>query len=87
MNTQINSKIESALREILKLDSSFKITDESKLKDDLGLDSMSLLTFLMQLEEMIDGFVVDPENLELSDLETVGTVTGYIDKQVKNRDK
>lgn len=86
MGDKIQETIRSALVEVLKLDPSVTISTDSKLKDDLGLDSMSLLTFLMQLEEKIEGFVVDPETLEIADLETVRTVTGYVEKQIQRNE-
>ena len=81
MNAEIMQKIELALREVLHVNQEMQITSTSKLKDDLGLDSMSSLTFLMALEESIDGFVVDPETLEMSDLETVISMANYVMKQ------
>ncbi len=56
----------------------------SKLKDDLGLDSMSSLTFLMALEDNIDGFVVNPDNLEVEHLTTVETIANYVNQQLVN---
>ena len=54
----------------------------AKLKDDLGLDSMTSLTFLMALEDMIEGFIVDPETLEVNDLESIETITSYVERQL-----
>ena len=45
---------------------------------------MSSLKFLMSPEENIEGFVVDPETLEMSDLETVEAIAQYIIKQLNN---
>jgi len=59
-----------------------QITPMAKLKDDLGLDSMSSLTFLMALEESIDGFVVDPHTLDLNDLDCVQSITHYVERQL-----
>jgi len=55
---------------------------ENHLREDLHLDSMSSLMFLMKLEESIDGFYVDPETLDAKDLETVSSVVHYVDTQI-----
>lgn len=82
MPTDVIIKVKSTLIEVLNLKKETNISDQSKLKDDLGLDSMSSLTFLMKLEENIDGFVVDPETLEMSDLETISSIAQYVLSQL-----
>lgn len=87
MMNNIKEKIKLALVETLNLDSNHGIENHSKLKDDLGLDSMSSLTFLMKLEETIDDFNVDPETLEMEDLMTVESINHYIAKQIETSAK
>jgi acyl carrier protein len=82
MKTNIMQKVKSALIEVLNLTQEVEISAQSKLKDDLGLDSMSSLTFLMTLEENIGGFVVDPDVLEMSDLDTVMSIVRYVENQI-----
>lgn len=84
MTTSLLSAIETALSETLNLSGDTAITENTKLKDDLGLDSMSTLSFLMALEESVDGFVVDPDTLDADHLETVGTVMNYINTELAN---
>lgn len=55
----------------------------SKLKEDLGLDSMSSLTFLMALEDNINGFLVDPDTLDTSNLDNVESITQYVSSQLQ----
>lgn len=62
-----------------------EISSDSHLKNDLQLDSMSSLMFLMKLEETIEGFYVDPETLEMQDLETVKTIVNYVDLQLSSK--
>lgn len=58
------------------------ITLNTKLREDLGLDSITSLTFLMALEEVIEGFIVDPETLNMDDLECVQTIAKYVECQI-----
>lgn len=78
--------VKNALANTLNFTSTDLIASHSHLKKDLQLDSMSALMFLMKLEESIEGFYVDPETLEMRDLETVNTVTNYIDMQMRTRE-
>ncbi len=66
----------------LNLDETHAISLQSRLKDDLGLDSMSTLSFLMSLEDNIDNFIVDPDSLDANDLDTVETVVKYVNSQL-----
>lgn len=71
-----------ALAKALHIDNLSAIDMNSNLKEDLGLDSMSSLTFLMLLEESVSDFYVDPDTLDSDDLLTVETITAYVDKQL-----
>lgn len=85
MQIELIEKVKLALSKALNSKSLENIYPETRLREDLGLDSMSSLTFLMALEESIDGFVVDPDTLDMSDLECVKTIMGYVKRQlVKN---
>ena len=81
MTNTLSVVIVEALRSLMNLPESETISLESSLREDLGLDSMSTLSFLMVLEEKIDGFVVDPDTLDANDLKTVGSVMNYITRE------
>ena len=83
MQATTEQLVKTALASALNYQSTEGIVSDSRLKKDLQLDSMSALMFLMKLEENIQGFYVDPETLEMRDLETVSTVVNYIDMQLK----
>jgi acyl carrier protein len=83
MREKTIEQIKNALFKTLKLSSNEEITAKTKLKEDLGLDSMSSLTFLMTLEDNIPGFVVDPDTLDADYLSTVGSITDYVTKVMK----
>ncbi len=52
------------------------LTEDTRLFDDLHLDSTSVLELLMALEDTL-GIEIDPENLDMADFVTVGTLTDY----------
>ena len=81
MKQKIIDHVKQVLLESLKLPASDEINLNTRLKEDLGLDSMSSLTFLMALEDAIDGFTVNPETLDVNDLITVESISNYIHKE------
>lgn len=82
MKSEIAKQIKNALIEVLNLDEGTEILGTTKLKDNLGLDSMSSLTFLVTLEENIEEFVVDADTLQMSDLETVNSISQYVIQEI-----
>lgn len=58
------------------------ITEDTKIRDELGLDSMSSLTFIMALEDNIPNFIVDAETLQAEDLYSVKSVAKYVIAQL-----
>jgi acyl carrier protein len=87
MNDEIAKQVRAALVQTLKLPSEGILKPGTKLKEELGLDSMSSLTFLMTLEDLVEGFAVDPDSLESSHLETVETVAGYIMQELTKKEQ
>jgi len=73
---QIVSAIVTALEEVLRQELT-DVTEQTRLFDDLSLDSTSVLGLLMALEDALD-MQVDPEGLEQSHLETVGSLATFI---------
>lgn len=69
------------LKEILlaedsrKADAIMACTPETRLKEDLGLTSVSLLYMVMEIE---DAFDIRFENVGLTSFDTVGSVINYI---------
>jgi acyl carrier protein len=53
------------------------LTEESRLFEDLALDSTSVIELLMSLEDTID-LQIDPDDLEPDVFRTVGSLTDYI---------
>lgn len=50
---------------------------DTRLFEDLHLDSTSILELLMALEDAVD-IQVDPEELRLEDFKTIGSVADYV---------
>jgi len=75
-HVKIVSAIEQALTDVLQRPVS-GMAEETRLFDDLHLDSTSVLELLMALEDTV-GIEVDPESLEVSDFKTIGTLAGYV---------
>ena len=78
----IKELVFSALAATLKIHDLQKITITDKLKEDLGLDSMTSLIFLMKLEETVPGFFIDPETLDSDALATVASVIEYVEARL-----
>ncbi|CAM5242495.1 MULTISPECIES: acyl carrier protein [Streptomyces] len=56
------------------------ISPETRFLDDLNFDSTMVLELLMNLETDLDT-EFDPETLEPSDFDTVGTLVAYLTRQ------
>ncbi|MEU8890061.1 acyl carrier protein [Streptomyces sp. NPDC048442] len=57
------------------------LSADTRLFDDLGFDSTSVLELLMRLEDDL-GFEFDPETLEPDDFETVGSLAAQAARQL-----
>jgi acyl carrier protein len=53
------------------------VTEATRLKDELGLDSATILELLMEIERDLD-VEFEPETLEQRHFETVGSLTDYV---------
>ena len=69
--------ITNALTEVMQRDYS-DATEDTRLFEDLHLDSTSVLTLLMALEDHT-GIEVDPESLQMDDFRTIGTLADYLE--------
>ena len=69
--------IETALSEVLEREVT-GLTEETRLFEDIHLDSTSVLELLMALEDLVE-ISVDPETLDMDDFKSVGTLANYLD--------
>ena len=86
-NSIMFDKVRSILASTLNTIPMEEIRMNSQLKDDLGLDSMTSLTFLMALEDSIEGFVVDPDTLDVKDLVDVESISQYVESQLERNNR
>lgn len=68
----------SVISQTLNHSSEIELTKDTQLAEDLGLDSMSTLAFLMALEDEIEMFSIDPDTLEAAHFVSVGTISEYV---------
>lgn len=74
-------KVKKLLAEQLNI-SADKITENSKVIDDLGADSLDVVEMLMTLEDEFNVTVTDEESVTLK---TVGDIVKLIDKKTKQK--
>ncbi|MBQ3866909.1 MAG: acyl carrier protein [Clostridia bacterium] len=72
-------KVKDMLIKQLRL-KNVEITPESRIKEDLGADSLDVLQMLMTLEE--DYGITIPDE-KLAEFKTVADIVNYCDKHVK----
>ena len=78
----VNNIIKTAIIKTLKLKQEFVIDHETRLREDLGLDSMASLELLLNIEEKISGFSIEPGRLEPDDLKTYRTLCNFIKNEI-----
>ena len=71
----IERHLEADQKEVLK-----KGGDETRLYEDLGVDSLTMLEIVMMTEQTLE---LSLDNEELKDLRTIGDVKTYIDCKIK----
>lgn len=76
------NEITARLREILEdtVGSSRELSEDQRLKEDLGLSSVDILYLNIATEET---FGIRFRNIGIRDLSTVGDVVGYIEEALK----
>lgn len=75
---EIFSKVKSIISEKLGVDES-QVTEEAKLIDDLGADSLDLVDLVMDFESE---FGVKVDDADLKKISTVGDIVSYIEKKL-----
>jgi acyl carrier protein len=80
--TKIIQAIYDAIREVLKRDDLPNLSPQSRLIEDLNLDSMTVIGLLVEVESRVPGFALDATELEASHLESIGSLALYIKSKV-----
>lgn len=78
---EIESKVRDFLIEDLEVDEE-KIVPESRLKDDVGIDSLDFVDIVVIVEKNF-GFKIKPE--EMAGVVTLGDFYDYIEKKVGDK--
>ena len=79
-------KIAKVLSNILNKDSSqFELTDNTDLMDDLGLNSLDFLQFIIQLENEFD-IEIDIEKLEIQYFKKLSLLKSFITDTLAKKD-
>jgi acyl carrier protein len=79
-NSEIFGKVKKIISEVLRIDEE-KILLKSKIIDDLGAESLDLVTLLMEFE---DGFNSKIPDQDAEKLQTVESVVYYISNKITN---
>jgi acyl carrier protein len=80
---QVITAIEAALAEVLERELG-PVSEQTRLFEDLYLDSTSVLQLLLALEDAID-LEIDPEYLAIDDFKTVGSLADHVLAQAASR--
>ncbi|SJN54654.1 acyl carrier protein [Vibrio ruber] len=83
MEQSVIENIKSVLKNHFNIDSADGLSESTSLRDDLGLDSMTTLTFLMSLEDNIVGFSIDANTLEGHHVQTIGSLCQYVTERLE----
>ena len=73
----VKQRVDSIVKEVLRIDPE-KIMPSSRFKEDLGADSLDLVTLIMALEEEFKGPISDEE---AAGLITIGDAVNFIEKK------
>jgi acyl carrier protein len=72
----IENRVKAVIKEVLKVDES-RLMKESRFREDLGADSLDLVTLIMALEEEFKGTISEEDATALT---TVGQSIDFISK-------
>lgn len=74
-------KIKQILKEELRIDEK-KVTDDAKLSEDLGIDSIDAVELIMKIEETYE---IEVDENKLKEVKTFGQLVKYIESLVDNK--
>lgn len=79
MNADVEQRVLSVFKEVLAIEDEC-IVPSASIKEDLGADSLDLLSLFMALEDEFGGTISEEEAKSLT---TLGDVTAYISSRVE----
>ncbi|ADL47376.1 MULTISPECIES: acyl carrier protein [Micromonospora] len=80
--SELIDTVKRVLADVTHDDAVLEMDLDTQLREDLGIDSMTSLTFLMALEDAVDGFFVDATTLEAEHFQTIGSIYEYVRTQL-----
>ncbi|WP_433493519.1 acyl carrier protein [Micromonospora sp. CA-248089] len=80
--SELIDTVKRVLADVTHNDAVLDMDLDTQLREDLGIDSMTSLTFLMALEDAVDGFFVDATTLEADHFQTIGSIYEYVRTQL-----
>jgi acyl carrier protein len=80
-DTAIRDRVASTIVDVLKVDADLVGTD-TRIREDLGSDSLDSVTLVMALEDEFGGSINDNDAKSLT---TVGEVVSYISRRVEEK--
>lgn len=80
--SELIDTVKRVLADVTHDDAVLDMDLDTQLREDLGIDSMTSLTFLMALEDAVDGFFVDATTLEAEHFQTIGSIYEYVRTQL-----
>lgn len=80
--SELIDTVKRVLADVTHNDAVLDMDLDTQLREDLGIDSMTSLTFLMALEDAVDGFFVDATTLEADHFQTIGSIYEYVRAQL-----
>ena len=80
--SELIDTVKRVLADVTHNDAVLDMDLDTQLREDLGIDSMTSLTFLMALEDAVDGFFVDATTLEAEHFQTIGSIYEYVRAQL-----
>lgn len=70
--------IKQALQDVLETPS-LDVTKSTRFEEDLDLDSVNFVQFLLTLEDSIEGLMFDPDQISQHSFSSVGALAEWLD--------
>ncbi|AXW85639.1 phosphopantetheine-containing protein [Lonsdalea britannica] len=70
--------IKQALQDVLETPS-LDVTKNTRFEEDLDLDSVNFVQFLLTLEDSIEGLMFDPDQISQHSFSSVGALAEWLD--------
>lgn len=80
--TPFETEVKAALCTVLELSDADALSARTALEADLGMDSGLMLELVIELEDEVEGLVIDQVTLSADDFRTIGSVCDYVAARV-----